>query len=578
MYTIKCDDYILHYPIAAAEGFVVSNPKCSLEANKTGSAAFKIFRSHPYYNKLQPLKSVFEISDEYGVIFRGRMTEHSRDFLLGKSVDIEGAMAYFNDSIVRPFSFPGDFLENADYIAAEESGNVIAFFLQWLIDNHNSQVQPFQRFKLGTVTVSDANNYLSRSSTEYQKTWETLRGKLFESTIGGYLCIRYESDGNYIDYLSDFPLTNTQKIEYGKNLLDWKSTTDAKATYSAIIPIGAEVETTAENEDGTTETEKHRITLSTLADGNVTDDIVKSGDTLYSKSGVSAYGWIYAPISDTTWDDVTEPKNLQTKGTALLANNGIMLTETQEMTAADLHFSDAQIRSFRVCRYVQFVSAPHGQDISSPLVKLDIDMENPQNTKITIGQTRKTLIEQQHQQQAENAERIESVQKDIAENRQDVTDVHNQLIIQQTQIINTCNSIIMSALQNYVETSDHEKFRETVESQMKLLADQMTLKFTETTERIESVNGDLQAKFNTITKYFTFDINGLTIGRVDNPYRVVIDNDRYSMFVNNTEVLWFDADGKGTIPELSITRLLNLLGLHIDKDESGNVNCEMIGG
>ena len=151
------------------------------------------------------------------------MTEDSADVYNSKAVDLEGAMAYFNDSTVRPFSFPGDFAENAEYITAAESGNVIEFFLKWLIDRHNEQVQEFQRFKLGNVTVSDPNNYLSRSSTEYASTWETLKGKLFESALGGFLCIRYESDGNYIDYLSEFTLTNTQEIVFGENLRDLKS-------------------------------------------------------------------------------------------------------------------------------------------------------------------------------------------------------------------------------------------------------------------------------------------------------------------------------------------------------------------
>ena len=92
------------------------------------------------------------------------------------------------------------------------------------------------------------------------------------------------------------------------------------------------------------------------------------------------------------------------------------------------------------------------------------------------------------------------------------------------------------------------------------------------------MNGDLQEKFNTITKYFTFDIDGLTIGQADNPYKVVIDNDRYSMYVNGMEVLWLDAEGRAHIPEVEVTRKMNLFGYLINQDENGNVNCEYVGG
>ena len=81
---------------------------------------------------------------------------------------------------------------------------------------------------------------------------------------------------------------------------------------------------------------------------------------------------------------------------------------------------------------------------------------------------------------------------------------------------------------------------------------------------------------DTITKYFTFNINGLTIGQVDNPNKVVIDNDEISILVNNVPVQEFKADGTALIPSLKITRLLNLLGLQITED-ANNINCDYVG-
>ena len=103
------------------------------------------------------------------------------------------------------------------------------------------------------------------------------------------------------------------------------------------------------------------------------------------------------------------------------------------------------------------------------------------------------------------------------------------------------------------------------------------MNFTESIHKIDAVDADLQEKFNTITKYFTFDINGLTIGQVDNPYKVIIDNDRYSMTVNDVEVMWI-ANGKVYTPEIEITKALKFFGYGIEQDESKNVNCDYIGG
>lgn len=385
-YQIKCDGNLLYDH--RDESLVVIKPKCNLELNRVGEASFYIDISHPYYDKLRKKRSIFEILQDNETIFRGRMTEDTRDFENTKYVDLEGVLSFFNDSIIRPFSFPEDFQDNADYVAAAKSGNVVEFFVKWLIDQHNSQVQEFQRFKLGVVTVRDPNNYLSRSSKDYLKTWEVLKEKLFESAIKGFLCIRYEEDGNYIDYLEDFARKNSQQITYGKNLLNLSANSNSSETYSAVIPLGKRRnEIDIESEDDS------RITIEELPDGNITDDIVKSGDTIYSRSAVEEYGWVCAPTTETTWEDVGEAENLQTNGVDFLTDTGMKLSNTITITAVDLHYSDDEIESFRIYRKVVLLSQPHDQHNLYNLTRLEIDIHNPQNTVIIIGDTQLSLTD-----------------------------------------------------------------------------------------------------------------------------------------------------------------------------------------
>lgn len=148
-----------------------------------------------------------------------------------------------------------------------------------------------------------------------------------------------------------------------------------------------------------------------------------------------------------------------------------------------------------------------------------------------------------------------------------------------TEAVTTSKEIMLQALEEYTKSGDFESYRETVESQLTLLASQMELKFTETTQQIADVNGDLQSKYETITKYFAFDINGLTIGKSDSPYKMVLDNDRLSLTANDIEVLWLDAVTKEVhTPSTTITDRLNLFGYAIEQDEGGNVNCAYTGG
>ena len=554
MYKVKCDGY----PILDLrdERLILVNPKVKVETNTIGEGSFTIYKNHPYYGKLQKLKSVFEVADEIGVIFRGRMTENTRDFTNGKMVDLEGAMGFFNDSIVPSFNFPEDFHEDDDYITESTSGNVVRFFLKWLIENHNGQVQDFQKFKLGNVTVSDPNNYITRSSSDLPNTWEILKSKLFDSALGGYLCIRYETDGNYIDYLSEFTLTNTQDIEFGVNLLDLKHGEDAKETYSAIVPIGAEIDVETEVEavdEGTddiestsTNTKKVKLTLESIEDGAITDDIYKitlsNGlHALYSKTALEEYGWIVAPVSETTFENVTKVNNLLSKGCEWLATQGIMWKDTVEITAVDLHLTDEEIRSFRIYRKINVKSKPHEIENSFDLTKLVIDLLNPQNTKITVGETKLTFTDQNNKEQSDNIHRIEETIKDIEGNRTETTEIKNQMEIQSTTLINTCEKIVMSALETFVETGDFSEFKQTVESGLNLLANQMNLKFTETTTQVENVNGDLQETITKLEKYFDFSLeNGLIIKTGENQMQLQLDNDVISFKKNGQQFGWWD--------------------------------------
>lgn len=393
MYQITCNGAILYDP--REEDRILLNPKCKLAVNTVGEGSFTILSNHPCYGQLKKLRSIFEIRQDDDIIFRGRMTNDSRDFYNQLDVDLEGVLAFTNDSIVPPFNFPDDFS------GATNAPNVVEYFLKWLIEEvHNGQVEEWQKLYVGTVTVADPNNVISRSSDSYMSTWDVLKSKLFESSLGGYLCIRYEDDGNYIDYLERFEDTNSQGITFGENLLDISSDSDASETYSAILPLGAKPQ--GEN--------TQRLTLDSLPDGNLTDDLVKKGRFIYSESAKDAHGWICVPVAEATWDDVTEVGNLKTKAMAYLSGTAMLFSNTITIKAVDLYFTDNQIQSFRIYRNILVNSPVHGVvNTSYPLTQLEIDIMNVQNTIITIGSTVRTLIDIDRTNQANTTAKVEQI-------------------------------------------------------------------------------------------------------------------------------------------------------------------------
>lgn len=523
MYQLKYKDYILHDMRLADEKLIIRDPSVKLAVSKAGEMSFTVDAEHPYLSNLRRMSGLVELLDGTLPIYRGRITSDTKDFYGAHKIKTEGIMAVLNDSIIPPFNFPEDFTEDASYKAAAASGNVVEFFFRWILSQHNAQVTAEQQIKPGVITVSDQNNYITRSSEEYATAMSTISDKLIKSALGGYLLIRYEDDGNYLDYYAALPLTNTQSVEFAENLLDLSSETDGTNIYTAILPEG-----------------KDGLTIEALPDGDLTDDLVKSGLTIYSKSGMATYGRITRHVK---WDDVTVAANLQTKAKAALADNGLSMPETITCKAVDLGWQDG-IQHFRVGRMTALFSTPHGYSASYPLMELAPDILDPGNTQITLGATQQTYTGAQIDAKRETDKRIESTRQEISErvdesSSQVIQATHQQI----TDLQQNVNSIILSALENYVETGDFDSYKEEVSTKLSVLTDQLSIDITKVTERIDKVDGDLQSKYSEITKAFRFTSDGLIIGETGNEILLRLDNDVLQFVRNNTPELQITAEG-----------------------------------
>ena len=98
------------------------------------------------------------------------------------------------------------------------------------------------------VTVTDSNDSLYRY-TNYEKTIECINDKLI-GRLGGHLRVRKVNGVRYLDYLSDYPNTNKQVINFGKNLLDFTKSYDLSELATVIVPLG---KTLADNSDKKTD-------------------------------------------------------------------------------------------------------------------------------------------------------------------------------------------------------------------------------------------------------------------------------------------------------------------------------------
>lgn len=347
MYKIYADDVLIYD--STLEDYKIGKGEITKEVGKSGSFVFSLYPDHPFYNGFVALKTVVTVYKSGRIVFRGRVLDDKVDYWNNKVLTCEGELGFLQDSIVRPYSFQG----------------TPADLFRQFIEGHNAQVDNFKQFKVGTVDIQDANDYVNRSSTDYSATQAMLTSALTDSGLGGYIYITHGDDGTdpvpTIHYVKDFSKTSTQTIEFGANLKDYVKTTDAADTATAIIPLGTQNST-----DG------GRLTIEDVNDGK---------DYIYSEAGVALRGWVFKTV---VWDDVNLAQNLLTKARAYL-DSVVKQNITVELNAIDLHLLDHSIESFNVCEYVCVRSTPHHFDEVMLCNKQTMNLLKPENDTVVLG-------------------------------------------------------------------------------------------------------------------------------------------------------------------------------------------------
>lgn len=351
MYRVYCNDSPLYD--LRDEDLVLISPTVKIGENTAGSFEFSILPKHPHYEEVNELTSVITAYDGDEEIFCGRIVEITKDLYNRKKVICEGELAYFNDSIQRP---------------AKYQGLTVRGYLETLVNIHNQQVKNQgidKTFKVGAVTVQDKNDYVYKY-TNWESTLEVIKTDLL-NTYGGYLRIRKENGVRYIDYLADYPNTNTQVIEFGSNLLDFTHDMVASDIVTAVIPLGARLEDVTEVEG---------------LDAYLTIKDVNGGvDYVYSQEAVKSYGWIFKTVK---WDDVHVADNLLRKGKEYLSD--IQFAQiTLTVSAVDLHMLHVDMERIKVLDEIRVTSSPNGLDRFFPVSEMTIYLDKPSNNKLTLG-------------------------------------------------------------------------------------------------------------------------------------------------------------------------------------------------
>lgn len=347
--------------IPGSEIYYITEGKLHLGIGISGDLEITIPSYNPAVDDLRILTDEIVFYRNNIELWRGRPISSEQSFDLQTKIVCEGCLSYFYDTFYPPYTHKG----------------TISDFFTSIIQNHNLSVEAQKRFNVGYVTVTDSNNYISRSCKSYSRSLSVLKDKLQDSTLGGYLRVRVENGVKYLDYLSGYNTTATQPAKYGYNILDAAINIEYNDLITAVLPLGAQQEETGimiedsegEENDSTTGT---RLTIKSINNNS---------PYIYDADAVSKYGWI-CDVAE--WDDVTLPENLMERGQAYLQEH-MSAIKSFTIKAVDMNLADNTVISWQIGDKVQIKSSPHGIDINAELTELEIDIINIENNILTFG-------------------------------------------------------------------------------------------------------------------------------------------------------------------------------------------------
>lgn len=377
---------------------LVSAGKLTLKESDIDDFELSVNQNNPLFGRVKPLQTHIVVKQGNKILFKGRALKPKREMMSSgqfvQSFSFESILAYLLDSTQR---------------FKEVHNTSPSDFFKLLIDVHNSQVPGYKQFKVGNVDVTNSTDNVYRF-IDYANTYDTIKDKLI-SHLGGFLRVRIESDGNYIDYLKDPGKEHStdNPIKVGRNLKSASVEIDPTNVITRFIPLGATIE--SDNPNGETNVANPRITIASVNGGKDYIDIPE----LQAVFGV---------INGTNiWDDVHTPETLKPKAEQWI----------RDQTAAEEHWTISAVeigldrfKTFNVSDSYQFINPAVAEPQLLRITQKVIDLLNPHSSSLTIGDKKKTLT--QYQSDTLNAaKQVDVLKSRVAAQTAKIVTISNEL-------------------------------------------------------------------------------------------------------------------------------------------------------
>lgn len=475
-YTAYLDNNLFFSTSSNLNNLALLSAELDLHAGQAGTFTFRLAPDNVAYNSFSKLTSFVDVYRDTVLLFSGRVIDIAEDFTLIRTITCEGLLAVLADSVFRPVTF----------------NDTLQSLVQAMIDSHNAQVDASKQLTIGTITIED--EYVYRAYEEYATTIERLMDLV--DSYGGYMTVTKQGNALYFDWRDQIAGLNQQGINFGENLLDLTQQETAAEIMTILVPLGAQIE----NEDGT----NTRLTIESVNNGL---------DYIENVDGIAEFGPV---VGIQIWDDVTVPSILKSKAQAWLNAQSVNKVSIN-VSAADIAFTDSTMDYFQIGQTIHVKSAVHGIDANFVALEQYLNLLDPAQNQMVLGNTVKGYISTLSKAVKSNTALVESVIHDYVTN-QTVSDINAQLAEQSSLIQQNADSIAttVTALTNTLNG---------LQTQM-----------TAVQQTANSWSVFVNENGETLT-YMRVDAQGLWIGRAQDPIKLLETNSAIKFVDGNGNAL-----------------------------------------
>ena len=398
---------VVHSPYSR-QGNKILSGSIKQAQNAINEFTFVIPMQNNLYQKLTPFQSIIQVVNLYDeeVEFEGRVLSVSNKMTstgFVQEIVCEDFLSFLHDSTQQ-------------YQKLKNSG--AEAYLREILNQHNAQVEDYKQIRLGTVTVKSLTDkpwrYLG-----YESTWDTIRDRII-SNIGGYLTLRREKLGFYLDWTSSVGTNQESPIQLGRNIKSASREISFDGIATQIMPIGADEKNSQNRSSDNKEEQGPDVTRKQIDISSV------NGGKIWLEDAelVAKFGVIRKPV---IWTEIDNPQVLKNRGLQYLRNQKIALAKWT-VSAVERYLIDSRYAKFKIGNTHPILNAPLSGIERLQIIEKKIDILNPQSVDLVIGSKSQSLsaYQLQSQEAVESIERVKANQ-DIESKREKLLALTSEL-------------------------------------------------------------------------------------------------------------------------------------------------------